>query len=68
MSRRARTRAKVVYVWGAMSNTEPPDDALEGGDDTNGMGWDDDYGPPELLDDSSASVEYERMLDARASQ
>lgn len=69
MSRRARARAMQVYVWGAMSNTEPPDDD----DGEGGMealeedGFDLDDGPDEYAADAAAD-RYQRDLDRVASQ
>ena len=64
----SRHRAiKPGYVWGCMSNTEPPDDD----DDEGGMdaleadGFDlGDDGPDEYAADAAADL-YQREIDAR---
>ena len=65
--------ASRAYVYGCMSNTEPPDDddldEDEGGMDAlerDGFDLGDD-GPDEYAADAAAD-RYERELDARASQ
>jgi hypothetical protein len=65
MSRRARTRVKPAYIWGALSNTEPPEDE-------DAPAWVDDDPEPPYFDADAAAWDavnaYEAELDARASQ
>lgn len=66
MSRKSARRS--AYVWGSMSNTEPPDD------DDEDIGLDDDEFDGEAADDDAeyaaavAADQYEHELDMRASQ
>ena len=65
MSRRLRQRQKAVYVWGALGNTEPPDDDDEPFDSEFDQGP--DAGPDEHAADVAAD-RYHRDIDERASQ
>ena len=70
-SSRSRVRP-ARYVWGALSNTEPPDDD-DGPIAHRAFDWDDspqdkDYSEPDERSADIAADKCQRELDARASQ
>lgn len=69
MSRRARNRIKPGYVWGALSNTEPPDDEdpHQAGDCAGVDGCEPDM-PPDDQDSAAAEDQWVRWRDATAAQ